>query len=67
MRDNVVSAELMIQVGSTAANIVNVYIPNLVISEASLTTDPLMKVDTTAMAVRDTVLGNDHELVIAAF
>ena len=67
MRDNVVSAELMIQVGSTEANIINVYILNLVISEASLTTDPLMKVDTTAMAVRDTVLGNDHELVIAAF
>lgn len=67
LRDNVVSAELLIQLGTTAGNIFAVYMPNIVVSEVSLTTDALMKVDTTSMAVRDPLLGNDHEIVIATF
>ncbi len=67
MRDNIVSTELMIQLGFTAGNIVALYMPSVVNKEIGLSTDPLMRVSKSAAAVKGTRLGNDFELVIAAF
>lgn len=67
LRDNVISSTWMILLGDTENNIMAVFIPNKVNTEVSLTSDMLMKVDTTAGAYKDPVLGNDHEIVMAVF
>lgn len=67
MRDNVVGAELMIKLGSATGNIFAVYMPNVINSEVGLGTDALMRVDATAQAVVGSRMGNNFEIVAAAF
>jgi hypothetical protein len=67
MRDEVFGSAFMITCGSDLNNIVSFYISNVVNTEVELVSDPLMKVDITAQAVIDSVLGNDDEFVVAAF
>ncbi|MBD3252056.1 hypothetical protein GF380_06465 [Candidatus Uhrbacteria bacterium] len=67
MRDSVKASALMIVLGDTENNIFAVYVPNSVNTEVSMTNDLLMKLDVTSRGVVDSVLGNDHEIVAAAF
>lgn len=67
MHENVIGSILQVVAGDTANNILAIHIPNQIVGEASLTTDAKMSVDVSAMAVKDAILGNDHELVIATF
>jgi hypothetical protein len=67
LRDNVVGAELLVQLGDTAGNIFVLYMPNVINTEVSLTSDALMKVDVGARAVVGSTLGNDDEIVVAVF
>lgn len=67
MRDNVVGAELMIKLGSTAGNIFALYMPNVVNKEVGLGTDAIMRVDASAQAVVGSRMGNDFEIVAATF
>jgi hypothetical protein len=67
MRDNSTGQAMMVSMGDDLLNIVAVYIPKKVNAEVSLTNDDIMKNTVSSRGVNDGVLGDDHELVIAAF
>jgi hypothetical protein len=67
IRDEVLGSAYQIVCGTVDTNIFTVYIPNQITGETSLNADDLMGVDVTKKAVRDAVLGNDHEIVAAVF
>jgi len=67
MRDNVIGSGFMITLGDELLNIMAIYVSNQINTEVSLSTDALMKNDTTSRGVIDATLGNDHEIVIATF
>jgi hypothetical protein len=67
MRDEVIGSLLEVVAGDSENNIFCAYVPNQITGEVSLTTDEKMMVDVTSMGVKDTVLGNDHEIVFATF
>jgi len=67
MRDNVIGSALQVVLGDTANNIFAVNVAKQIIGESSLVTDELMSVDSSLQAVKDAVLGNDHEIAIATF
>jgi len=67
MRDGVIGSALWITLGDEDNNIVSFHIPNQVSVEVDLTTDELMSVDVTGQGVKDALLGDNHEISIAAF
>jgi len=67
LRNGMTGAEFTIILGTTQTNIIAIRIAKKINTEVSLTTDTLMKLDVSSEGVKDETLGNDHEIVIAAF
>jgi len=67
LRDNVIGSILQVVLGDTDNNIFCVNVAKQIIGEASLNMDEFLSVDTSLQAVKDSTLGNDHEIVIATF
>lgn len=70
MRDNSTGQSMMVVMAEPTkvlGNIVALYIPKKVVTTVGITNDDLMKNSVTSRAVKDAVLGDDHEFVIAAF
>lgn len=66
-RDNAVGSELMVSLGTETGKIMVWYLPNIQNTEVTITTDALMKNDVTAVANKDTRIGNKNEIVAACF
>lgn len=66
-RDDVVGASMTIKVGSTVGNIFAAHIPNLITKTVGISLANLSTLDVESQAVRDSTLGNDHEIVFATF
>ena len=71
MRDNATGMSLMAILGDISGddqnNIGAIYISKKVNTEVSLTNDTIMKQSVTSQAAKDATLGNDYEMVMAAF
>lgn len=66
-RDDVVGASMTMKVGSTVGNIFACHIPNLITKTVGISLANLSTLDVESQAVRDSTLGNDHEIVFATF
>ncbi len=67
MRNESTPQQMMVILGDDDLNIVAVYIASKINAEVSLTNDDIMKNSVSSRAVKDPILGDDYELVIAAF
>lgn len=67
LRDGIVSAELVATLKDIDDNVFSFFIPNMVNTEVNLNSDTQMKLDVTAGAFLDPVLGQDHSIVISQF
>jgi hypothetical protein len=67
MRDEGTAQQMMVIMGDDDLNIVAVYISKKINAEVSLTNDDIMKNSVSSRAAKDDILGDDYELVIAAF
>ena len=67
MRDNSTAQQMMVIMGDDVLNIVALYISRKTNAEVSLTNDDIMKNSVSSRAARDAILGDDYELVVAAF
>ena len=67
LRDNAVGSELTVYMGTETGKIMTWYLPNIQNTEVSINNDAIRRNEVTAIANKDTRIGNKNEIIIANF